>query len=234
MLVVRRFFQVLWLALAAVLIVPVLGGYFMELAKVRGLYKPPSVRTEAAIHLLLDTVLNPLYLASVGIMCGLALGMGMDAVLLRREAARKGPLEIIFDPDDERFVRVIHGLDGATGEFYSLAIHNAGPNSLRDISLYALNCGFTRTIITQVHLTPAERTVYKAGDVILHHQDVLHPKTPKIVELLELSYNVSTTSTNDILNPVRFTIELTAQDTPALRKEFEYHPTQRPMLRLLG
>ena len=234
MLVVRKFFQILWLALAAVLIVPVLGGYFIELAKERGLYKHPSVRAEATIHLLLDTALNPLYLTSAGMMFGLALGMWIDAVLLRREAKRKGPLEIIFDPKDERFVRVIHGLDGATGEFYSLAIHNAGPNSLRDISLYALNCGFTRTIIAQVHLTPAERTVYKAGDVLLHHQDALHPKTPRFVQLVELSYNAGTTSTNDILNTVPFTIELTGLDTPAVRKEFEYDPTQRPMLRMLG
>ncbi len=234
MLAVRRFFQILWLALAAVLIVPVLGGYFIELAKERGLYKDPSVRAEAAIHLLLDTALKPLYLASAGIMFGLALGMWMDAVLLRREAKRKGPLEIIFDPKDERFVRVIQGLDGPIGEFYSLAIRNAGPNSLRDISLYALNCGFTRTIIAQVHLTPAERAVYKAGNVLLHYEDALHPKTLKIVQLVELSYSRDATSTNDTLNMFPFTIELTGQDTPAVRREFEYNPTQRPMLRMLG
>jgi hypothetical protein len=38
----RRFFQIFWAILAAIILAPVLGNYFIELARERGFYESPT------------------------------------------------------------------------------------------------------------------------------------------------------------------------------------------------
>jgi hypothetical protein len=63
----------------------------------------------------------------------------------------------------------------------------------------------------------------------------LHPHAPEIVQLFGLSYHSASTSPDYIFNTVQsFTLEAFAENTPAIRKVFEYDPKGRPMLRMLS
>jgi hypothetical protein len=91
---VRRFFQIFWAILAAVIFVPVLGGFFSEWAKELGWYEHPTARVETVTNWLFSIAFHPAYLLVAGLVLGLALGMWMDLVLRRREfGAAKPSLE---------------------------------------------------------------------------------------------------------------------------------------------
>jgi hypothetical protein len=81
---VGRFFQIFWAALAAVIICPVLGGYFYEL-----LYAHPSPRAEAVVRFLVGAASHPVYLVCASTVLGMALGTWMDTRLRRRDLERR-------------------------------------------------------------------------------------------------------------------------------------------------
>jgi hypothetical protein len=81
----RRFFQVFWAIVAAIIVVPVAGGWFSELAKEKGLYEHPSENMEAVMTWLSSFVSQPTYWGLAGLVVGMAVGMWMDAILKRRE-----------------------------------------------------------------------------------------------------------------------------------------------------
>ncbi|HEY1747599.1 MAG TPA: hypothetical protein VGG11_12660, partial [Xanthobacteraceae bacterium] len=85
----RRFFQIFWAALAALIIILVVGGYFSELAKERGFYEHPSARAEGIVGFLLGLASHPAYLVSASVVLGLALGMWMDTALRGRDLKRR-------------------------------------------------------------------------------------------------------------------------------------------------
>lgn len=146
--------------------------------------------------------------------------------------SRQSALEILFDPRDTNYVRPITGLHGQTGEFFSIGIRNPGNTTIYDITVRALDSWFTRTAIAEAAL----------GQSISHHYPVsiiqlaaLHPHAPEIVQVFGISYHAASSNPEYIYNTVqRFTLEASAKDTPSIRKEFEYDPKARPMLRMLG
>ena len=77
----RRFLQLFWAALAAVIFVPILGGFFSELAKEQGWYEHPTARVETVMSWLSGIAFHPAYLFAAGLVLGLALGMWMDLVI---------------------------------------------------------------------------------------------------------------------------------------------------------
>ena len=117
---VRGFFQIFLAALAAVIISPVLGSYFYELAEERGLYAHPSARAEAIVRFLLGVAPHPVYLVSTSIVLGLALGMWMDNALRRRDLKRKSlpkewihPYAAVTHFGDKSLLEKLRKLDGA-------------------------------------------------------------------------------------------------------------------------
>jgi hypothetical protein len=232
----RRFFQILWVVLAAVVIVPVAGGWFSEFAKERGLYEHPSARAEAVMAWLTNLALHPAYIATASVALGLAVGMWMDAVLRHREIpAKKVGLDILFDKEIERFVRPMPALHEQLGEFYTVEISNHGPNSVEDVSLRALDSFFTSSIISGTVLSPSQYAHYTSGTIVIRQFDVLHPKAPQMVQLFGLSFNSGVTAPEYVLNQVRrFTLEVSGKNEGAITREFEYDPKARPMLCMIS
>ena len=87
----RRFFQIFWAIVAAIIVVPVAGGWFSELAKEKGLYEQPSEKADAAMIWLSSFVSRPTYWGLAGLVVGMAIGMWMDALLRRREKEEPAP-----------------------------------------------------------------------------------------------------------------------------------------------
>ncbi len=140
-------------------------------------------------------------------------------------------LEILFDPADQNYVRPIHELYGSTGECFSIGILNPTENTIHDVKVRALTSWFTREVIAAGRL----------GRSVDHHYPVdvleipsLHPHAPEILQLFVLSYHSASDDPAYLFNTVqRFTIEALGKDTPAIRKQFEYNPDARPMLRMM-
>jgi len=140
-------------------------------------------------------------------------------------------LEIVYDPINPTYVRPITGLYGQTGEFYSIAIRNPGAKTLYDVSVRALDSWFTRTAIATAQ-TGHSITRHEAIPICI--KDSLHPNAPEIVQLFGIGYHQGSSNPEYIFNTVqRFTLEAAARDAPAIRREFEYDPNARPMLKLL-
>jgi len=226
----RRFFQIFWAALAAIVIIPVAGGYFTELAKEHGLYEHPSARAEAVMVWLINLTAHPAYIVTASIAFGLAVGMWMDAVLRRREAKNKSPLEILFD-SSPLHVEIKQGLHGPITEFYSIGIENTGHPTIANVPVRALDSWFTREAIAAGQY--GQRRTF-AAPVELICQSELHPHAPEYKQMFGLSYASAASHPDYIFNKKqRFIIEALGKDTAAVRKEFEYDPKARPMLRVV-
>lgn len=119
----RRFFQIFWAILAAIIVVPVAGEWFVEFAKEKGLYEHPSENADAAMSWLSSLATQPAYWGVAGLAVGMAGGMWMDAVLKRREKqdgasiseADKQCLNMVasfilgqLSKTEERFIGILH------------------------------------------------------------------------------------------------------------------------------
>ncbi len=225
----RKFFQIFWAALVAIVVFPVLGGFFAELAKDRGWYEHPSARVEAAMNWLLSVASHPVYLISASLFAGLALGMWLDSSLRRRENEQKSPLEILFS-EGTPFVELKQGIHGFTGEFYSVGIKNAGKETINNVTLRALDGWFTREAIA-FGKTGTSYTASRPVDIIVLSE--LHPNAPEYRQMFGLGYSQPSTDPEYIFNmPQQFVIEAFGKNTPAVRRTFEYDPKKRPMLRM--
>jgi len=80
----RRFLQLFWAALAAIIFVPILGGFVSEWAKEQGWYEHPTARVDAVMTWLVNIAFHPAYLFIAGLVLGLAIGMWLDLLLRRR------------------------------------------------------------------------------------------------------------------------------------------------------
>jgi hypothetical protein len=168
------------------------------------------------------------------ILMGLAVFVVINVYSILRILRRTTNLEILFEPNDEQYVRPEISLYGPVGEFYSVAVNNRGGATLTDVSLRALDSFFTRVIISESNLSRVEFAYYRRGTVPIREIAALHPQAPEPVQLFGLSFNCGVTAPDYILNTVqKFTLELVAKDTPAIRRLFEYNPKSRPMLRML-
>lgn len=137
-------------------------------------------------------------------------------------------LEITFDPAGADYVEQKMGLHGANGEFFSVGVRNGGTRTLDDVTLRALPSWFTREAIATAQMRQGN------GPVELIELAALHPSSEEIVQCFGLSYAQPATAPEYIFNQVqRFTLETTARDTPSVRRDFEYDPNRRPMLRML-
>lgn len=151
--------------------------------------------------------------------------------LRRLRSKLRRSIEILFDPADQNYVRPIHGLHGPTGEFFSIGVLNPTENTIHDIKVRALTSWFTREVVA----------AGRSGRSIDHHYPVdvldmpsLHPHAPEIVQLFGLSYHSASDDPDYLFNTVQcFTIEALGKDMPAIRKQFEYNPKARPMLRMI-
>jgi hypothetical protein len=153
--------------------------------------------------------------------------------ILRILRIPRSNLEILFDQSNVAYVRPIPDLYGDTGEFYAIGLNNRGNSTLYDVSLRALDSWFTQTIIAPSQLG-GPRSWRSHDPVGIHEMAALHPKTPEIKQLFGLSFNPTSKESLDILNTIqRFTLEAIARDTAAVRREFEYNPHSRPMLKML-
>jgi hypothetical protein len=132
-------------------------------------------------------------------------------------------------------VRATPGLHRPTGEFYWVGLNNRGAVSLQDVVLRAVDCFFTNASIAQAHLMPDQYRRHRHGDIVIYRaKSALHPGAPEIVQLFGLSFSSPVSDPDYILNKVQqFTLEASARDTPACRREFEFNPHSRPMIRML-
>lgn len=183
------------------------------------------------MNLLLGIGTHPAYLAMAGIALGITLGMWMDAALRRRETKSKSPLEILFD-EGPLHVEIKRGRHGPTGEFYSIGIENTGNTTIGNVTLRALDSWFTREAIAASQYGQSQSF---AAPVELIERTELHPHAPEYKQMFGLSYVTAASHPDYIFNKrQRFTIEALGKDTPAVRKEFEYDPKTRPMLRMIS
>jgi hypothetical protein len=137
-------------------------------------------------------------------------------------------LEITFDPAKADYLRLNRGLHGPQGEFYSVGVRNSGLQTLDDVTLRALPSWFTREAIAVAQGQSGN------GPVEIIRRDALHPQVEEIVECFGLGYHQPVSAPEYIFNHVqRFTLEATARDAVAVRREFEYDPAARPMMKML-
>src|SRR5947209_18292986 len=81
----RRIVQFTWAGLAALFIIPLVGGFVSEWAKELGWYERPSARVESAMNWILSLGADPMYRIVAAFVCGVAFGMALDWLLRRRE-----------------------------------------------------------------------------------------------------------------------------------------------------
>jgi hypothetical protein len=81
----RRIVQIFWAVVAAIIVIPVAGGWFSEFAKEKGLYEHPSENAEAVMNWLSSFVSQPIYWGVAGLFIGIAFGMWMDSILKSKE-----------------------------------------------------------------------------------------------------------------------------------------------------
>jgi hypothetical protein len=137
-------------------------------------------------------------------------------------------LEITFDPASASYVRPIRGLHGTHGEFFSVAVRNVGSRTLEDVTLRALPSWFTREAIATAQLQSGNDPV----EII--SKEALHPSAEEIRQCFGLDYHQPASTKEYIFNQVqRFTLEAMARDALTVRREFEYDPDTRPMLKML-
>jgi hypothetical protein len=140
-------------------------------------------------------------------------------------------LEITFDPGSAAYLRPNTGLGlyGPQGEFYSIGVRNSGSKTLDDVTLRALPSWFTREAIAVAQGQSG------SGPVDIIRRGALHPKAEEIAECFGLDYHQPSSAPEYIFNTVqRFTLEATARDAASVRREFEYDPAARPMLKMVS
>src|ERR1700694_3928462 len=136
-------------------------------------------------------------------------------------------LELLFG-DDPQFIRPNRTLHGPSGEFYSIGIRNSGTQTLDDVTVRALDSWFTREAIAVAQGSGG------SGPVEIISLDALHPGAQEFKQCFGLDYHTASSAPEYIFNTVqRFTLEATARNTPAVRREFEYNPATRPMLKMI-
>lgn len=84
--IIRKFVTRLFALFATIFAVPVLGGYFIDLAKERGLYGDLTAKSIIVIDALKSISTNPVFLGSFIFIIGLMIGLWADTVFRRREA----------------------------------------------------------------------------------------------------------------------------------------------------
>jgi hypothetical protein len=149
-----------------------------------------------------------------------------------RDRVLKPSLEILYDPTDPNYMRPVTSLYGPTAERYSIGVLNKGNATLYDVTVRALDSWFTQEAIAPSHTLSPPIGSHKP--VCVFQKDELHPHSSDFAELTGIAYQSASSHQEYIFNTVqRFTLEALARDTPAIRREFEFDPKARPMVRML-
>ena len=155
---------------------------------------------------------------------------------LKQQAAAtlplKSPIEIVFDPDDDRCVR-----RKERSTRFSIGVRNGTVDhrTISDVSLRALESTFAVRVLAWAH----GRINYQTGrllerDPILQEWVQLDPGVTEYVELFGVDTSATTDREEILKTAQQFTIEVRARDTPRATAVFEYDPNKDPALARLA
>jgi hypothetical protein len=148
--------------------------------------------------------------------------------------AGKAALQILFDPQDGRFMRPVSGSTGSVAERYFVAVRNNSTKSLNGVLLRAQHGLFVAHMIDDNYSPPGSSSRPKIGyDTLIKDFGRLDPGALEIIELFGASYADLGKPDNVLAGRHTFVLEVRGLDTPTVTAEFEYDPGQRPMLRML-
>jgi hypothetical protein len=129
--------------------------------------------------------------------------------------------EILFRPEDERFVRWEYPPDDTHAIIrYYVGLHNAGPKSILGPSLRAHESPFVKNAIAVAHRVPAHVTT-----PVIWQAEALDPQATEYVELFGVDDRVPA------IKPCIFHLEVRARDAKTEVAEFKYDPKHSPALR---
>jgi hypothetical protein len=143
----------------------------------------------------------------------------LSATKLLIAAAAPG-LEIVYDENDQRYVRL---RNGATR--YYVGLHILAQKSVVFPNIRVVEGEFAS-------LLALARRRSEFGNVEIYRGGALDPDDLEIVELIGIS-NEPPEKDDPLSRPHRFILEARAQDVRVARKEFEYDPTKTPRIRLV-
>jgi hypothetical protein len=138
------------------------------------------------------------------------------------------PLEIIFDPDDDRNVR---HRNGAT-RFY-VGVHNASNSrTIEGVSLCALDGPFATEVLAVAHgrVHPSGKLLER--DPIMGEWEQINPGVTEYVELFGMNIELLKQGEYEgaLTTPQEFTLEIRARDTPKATARFDFDPGRVPIL----
>jgi hypothetical protein len=147
-----------------------------------------------------------------------------------RPGRRTGAFEILYDPDDSRYVRQAD--NDATRYFVGLHILNS--KSVLHPNVRVRESEFTTRVLAKEHLPAGVQ--YSSGPIPLYSGGALDPDDIELIPLVRLpSYRYLYIKGLDdpIGRPQRFVLEARGRDVRTVTREFEYDPTKMPMIRML-
>jgi hypothetical protein len=155
---------------------------------------------------------------------GLALGMALDASAWRHQHSAKrakcGPIEIVYDPNDHRFVH----RDFPNGQTkpvtrFKIGIHNAtGNRLLHDIIVTAGRGKFVKAMVEPAWGGRMQRVAQ------------IEPNAIEFIEILGLPDDPAAAA--DVGGkPLRFVVRASASDTKRTSAKFEFNVRASPMIR---
>ena len=221
-------FRIFISAIVAAALLPVIGEFFIELAKEKGLYQHPSERLERTVNWLLAIADLPGFKISVAVLASFAAGMWLDTIVRRKQASLenvgpKSDLEFVFDETSERFVRF--SMEKNRLQRF-VGIHNRGPKTVFWVSVRVLEAKYARIFNeTQIQGSPA------AMESILFERGALDPDATELFEVMVGSPDDSNIGRMAFYNrPHRFFLEARARDVLTVRAEFEHHDGKIKMI----
>src|SRR5262245_58902668 len=140
-------------------------------------------------------------------------------------ARGKPDLEIVYDANDARFVR-----PSARGHVrYYVGLRILCHRSVDFPNVRALEGPFANGVLAMA------RNGNSFGNVEVYKGGTLDWDDLEIFELVGLPDQKNLSQADDLLkSPHRFTLEARGRDVRVARAEFEYNPSQMPMIRMLG
>jgi len=154
---------------------------------------------------------------------GLTVGMWLDAGALRRKRLpRARPLEIIYDPNDHRYVhREFPNGQLKPMTHFTIGIHNGtGNRLLQDVVVSPRRNAFVKAIIEPAWSGARTRLIKR-----------IEPNATEFVELLELA-DPSVAAAGAGGDKIRrFAIRVRAKGARGTSAKFEFNPRATPMIR---
>jgi|ERR1700730_11650547 hypothetical protein len=142
-----------------------------------------------------------------------------------QERKMKLPLEFVYLPNDEKFVKK---LEHKTR--YFVGLHVISPKTVHFPSVRAIRGAFTDRVI-EPHHGPGGS--YLEGAVSIYTGGAIDPGVTEPIALFELPHreNLPKDETDLLRNKQTFTIEARCRDAKPCFATFEYDPDKSPMIR---